>query len=623
MKEFKAESKRLLDLMINSIYTNKEIFLRELISNASDALDKQHFASLTDAKAGGDFAITLSVDKEARTLTISDNGCGMSAEGMEDNLSTIAKSGTFDFKKEHGGEENLIGQFGVGFYSAFMVSDTVTVISREYKSKKAYKWFSNGAEGYEIEEAVLPTHGTTIILSIKPADKEYNYDEFIDPANIEHLVKKYSDYIRYPIKMEKAVYKPKDGAADSTETEETRELVTLNSMVPIWKKPKGKVNKEEYESFYTKTFMDYLPPKKIIWTSLEGTVSYNTLLYIPSKEPFNYRSKEFKRGLRLYSEGVLIMENCEELLPEYLGFIRGLVDTGDISLNISREMLQNTRELKAIAASLEKKIIAELKKMLKSDKERKTYEEIFDEFGESLKFGIYEDYGRRKDLLKDILIFKSSGADGYTTLAEYVERNKDDKDGAIFYVCGDSVAVCEKHPKAVAVKSEGKEVLYLTGRIDEFVMKILEEYDSKKLKNVTDKDAIAETDEQKKEAEQKKEENKDLIEFIKGELKGKVKDVVLSVALGDIAVSVRAEGQVSLEMEKVFASMPDAGMIRADKVLELNPAVSVFAKMKDLLESDKETLKSLIKVLYDTALLGAGLEIANPAEYATLVQKLL
>ncbi len=619
MKEFKAESKRLLDLMINSIYTNKEIFLRELISNCSDAIDKRRFLSLTDAKAAADFCINISVDKENRLLTIEDNGCGMTDEDMEKNLSTIAKSGTLEFKKEHKNDENLIGQFGVGFYSAFMVADSVNVISRAYGSDKAFKWTSAGAEGYEIEESARADAGTTVILHIKENDDDCRYDEFLEAYKISELIKKYSDYIRYPIKTDVPTTKKKqDGDGYETVTEHK----TVNSMTPIWKKPKGKVKKEEYDDFYTATFHDYMPPLKQIFASLEGSVSYNTLLFIPSKAPIEYTSKDYKKGLKLYSDGVMIMEKCDELIPDYLGFIRGLVDSGDLSLNISREILQHNRQLKTIAVSLEKKIISEFKKMLASEKERVLYEKMFDEFGVSLKMGAYENFGEKKDTIKDILIFRSSDGHKYTTLSEYVKRMKDGQE-FIYYACGDDFEQIEKMPQCEAVLEKGYEVLLLSDRIDEFVIKVLESYDSKKFKSVADKDALPVSEEKEKEVTEKSEQYKELLGAVKDALKGKVKEVRLTSRLKNHAACIAADGYVSLEMEKVLKDMPTGGpAAKAEKVLELNPDHAVFSRLCDA-KDDKQKLSDYATVLYDTAMLSEGMEIEDAAAFAALVQKLI
>ena len=619
MKEFKAESKRLLDLMINSIYTNKEIFLRELISNCSDAIDKRHFESLTDGNAQTDFCINITLDKAGRFFTIEDNGCGMSDEDMEKNLSTIAKSGTLEFKQAQKGGESLIGQFGVGFYSAFMVADSVSVISRAYGQDKAYKWQSNGADGYEIEESVRGEAGTTVILHIKENDEDCRYDDFLDPHRVEELIKKYSDYIRYPIKMDVETMRKKEG---SNEYETVTENKTVNSMVPIWKKPKGKVKKEEYDEFYTATFHDYAPPLKQIFASLEGSVSYNTLLFIPSRAPIEYASRDYQKGLKLYTGGVMIMEKCAELLPDYLGFIKGLVDSSDLSLNISREILQHNRQLKAIAVSLEKKIISEFKKMLSSEKERETYEKMFGEFGVSLKMGAYDNFGEKKDLIKDILIFRSSEGKKYATLSEYVKRMKEGQE-FIYYACGDETEQIEKMPQCEAVLEKGYEVLLLTDKIDEFVMKMLLEYDGKKLKSVAEKDALPVSEEKKKEVTQKSEQHKDLLEAVKKTLGGKVKDVRLTSRLKSHAACIAAEGFVSLEMEKVLKSMPAGGPpAKAEKVLELNPDHAVFAKLLAA-KDDEERLSQYATVLFDTAMLSEGMEIEDPAAFAALVQKLI
>lgn len=623
MTEFKAESKRLLDLMINSIYTNKEIFLRELISNCSDALDKQHFTSLTDSKATDDFAITVQIDKDNRILSIIDNGIGMTKKEMEDNLGTIAKSGTYDFKKENGSEETLIGQFGVGFYSAFMVADTVTVISKAYKTETAYKWTSSGADGYEIEEAIKPTSGTMIILHLKNNDEDCNYDEFLDQYKIQELIKKYSDYIRYPIRMEMEQSKLKENSSeDKPEYEKVIEVTTLNSMLPIWKKPKSDVTEAEYEDFYKNNFHDYLAPLKRISAKLEGTLSYETLLFIPSKKPMDYHSKDFKKGLALYSNGVMIMEKCADLLPDYLGFVKGVVDCGDLSLNISREILQHNRQLKTIASSLEKKIIAEIKKMVKSETEREVYDKIFAEFGESIKFGAYDNFGEKKDQLQDILMFKNSNSEKYSTFEEYESRMKEGQTN-IFYACGENVSQISRLPKTENVLKMGFEVLYLTDAIDEFVMKVLGEFKDKKIKSVSDAAQEIDTEEQKKEVSEKTEQSKELLKFMKKALGVKVKAVKLTAKISDHAVSMSTEGEVSLEMEKVFASMREGDSIKANKILEINPNHPIFEKLTLLFESDKNKVTDYANLLYSTALLQEGIELKDNVEFAALIQKLL
>ncbi len=612
MQEFKTESKRILDLMIHSIYTNKEIFLRELISNASDAIDKLHFRSLTDAAAAREFAIDLEINKDARTISIHDNGIGMTRQELENNLGTIAASGTLQFKTENKLDEEMIGQFGVGFYSAFMVADHVTVYSKAYGTDVAHIWSSNGADGYEIIEAEggdKADCGTTITLHLKADDEDYAYGDLLSEYKLRGLVEKYSDYIRYPIRMEVTKYEKET---------ETKAVETLNSMVPLWARPKNKVKKKEYEEFYQQKFNDYRAPAYIIKADIEGAVNYRTLLFIPEKAPYNYYSKDYEKGLKLYSAGVLIMDKCSEILPEYLGFIKGVVDSPDLSLNISREMLQQDRQLKAIAASLEKKILAELKKYCKSD--RKGYEKMFTEFAPSIKFGAYDKFGEKKDLLKDLLLFYSSTENAPTLLSEYVGRMKEGQE-FIYYACGESVKKIDKLPQTEAVKEKGYEILYFSDSIDEFVAKTLLEYDGKKFKSVSDKDSIAETEEEKAASEKTREQYKALTEAVKASLKDKVADVRLSNKMKSHAVCLSAEGEISFEMERVFAAMKNGADVRAKRVLELNPEHALFQKLAAVKDTDK--FDKLCGVLLDEALLMEGFTPEDPAGFADAINTLL
>ena len=643
-KQFKAESKRLLDMMINSIYTHKEIFLREIISNASDAIDKLYFKSLTDTSVGlnkDDFAINIIIDKDARTLTVSDNGIGMTADELENNLGTIASSGSLAFKKDNelGDDVDIIGQFGVGFYSTFMVAKEVTVITRAYGSDKAYKWKSDGVEGYTVEECEKDTVGTDVILYLKDDTDDEKYSKYLDQYQIQSLIKKYSDYIRFPIKMDLEHPEYND------EGEETGTKVTntvMNSMTPIWKKNKNELTDDDYNSFYTDKFMDYYPPIMHIHSKTEGTATYDALLYIPSRAPFDYYSKDYEKGLQLYSSGVMIMEKCADLLPDYFSFVKGLVDSEDLSLNISREMLQHDRQLKIIAKNIEKSIKNELTKLLKNDREK--YEKFYDVFGLQFKFGIYQTYGQAADSVKDLLMFASSfkpaepeaveGGEktdktekkpaGKVTLAEYVERMKEDQK-FIYYACGESAAKIEMLPVFEKVTEKGYEVLYFTQDIDEFAMKALMKYGDKPFKNITDADLGLETEEEKEENKKTAEESKDMFEFMKEALGGKVKEVRLSTRLKSHPVCLSSEGQVSIEMEKVLNSMPqnDNNRVTAQKSLELNPSHPVFAKLKELFENDHEKLIEYTQLLYSQALLIEGLTIENPVEFADLICKLM
>ena len=618
-KEFKAESKRLLDMMINSIYTHKEIFLRELISNASDAIDKLYFKSLTDTAVGlgkDDFAVEISVDKGERTFTISDNGIGMTEQELEDNLGTIANSGSFKFKNDNnlGDDVDIIGQFGVGFYSTFMVAKEVTVITKAYGSDKAYKWQSDGVEGYSIEECEKDSVGTTIILKMKDNTDDENYDRFLDQYQIQSLVKKYSDYIRFPIRMDVEHTRYDD------EGKEVKEVThdTLNSMTPIWKKNKSELTEEDYNRFYTEKFMDYTPPITHIHSKNEGTATYDALLYIPARAPFDYYSKDYEKGLQLYSSGVMIMEKCADLLPDYFSFVKGLVDSEDLSLNISRELLQHDRQLKIIARNLEKSIKNELAKMLKNDREK--YLKFYETFGLQFKFGIYQSYGQAKDTLEDLLMFTSSFENKPVTLAEYVERMKEDQK-EIYYCCGESVERIEMLPQLERVKDKGYEVLYLTQDVDEFAVKVMMNYKDHPFKSISDGDLDLESEEEKEESKKTSEENKDMFTFMCEALEGKVKEVRLSSRLRSHPVCLSAEGPITIEMEKVLTAMPqnEKQDVKATKVLELNASHPIFEKLKTLYADDKDKLKDYTKLLYDQALLIEGLSIENPVEFANLI----
>ena len=630
-KQFKAESKRLLDMMIHSIYTHKEIFLRELISNASDAIDKLYFKSLTDDKVGlskDDFAIWITADKESRTLKIADNGIGMTAEELENNLGTIANSGSFKFKNENKLEEDnqIIGQFGVGFYSAFMVAKKVTVISKAYGSDKAYQWESEGVDGYTITETDKQSAGTEIILELLEDTEDENYSDFLDQYRIKSLVSKYSDYIRFPIKMECTHSRPKEQSEEDKEAkkpleyEDYIEVETLNSMVPLWKKNKTELKDEDYTHFYTEKFYDYNPPLKYSHISNEMP-AYNALLYIPSKAPFDYYSKEYEKGLQLYSNGVLIMDKCADLLPDYFSFVKGLVDSEDLSLNISREMLQHDRQLKVIAKSIEKTISNELKKMLKNDREK--YEEFWKAFGLQLKYGIYSDYGMNKEKLQDLLLFTSSNEQKLVTLDEYVTGMREDQK-YIYYATGESAARIEQLPQTELVKDNGYEILYLTDNIDEFAVKSLRQYKEKEFKSVSADDLGLENAEKKEEIKAKEEENSGLLEDLAKALDGKVTKVILSQRLKSHPVCLTSEGEISLEMEKVLNSMPMDQKVQAQRVLEINPEHEIFTKLQNISkDGDSDKLGKYAKLLYDQALLIEGMSIEDPVEFSNLICELM
>lgn len=624
-KEFKAESKRLLDMMINSIYTHKEIFLREIISNASDAIDKLYFKSLTDTSVGmkkSDFAINIAIDKENRTLTVSDNGIGMTEEDLENNLGTIANSGSFAFKKDNdlGDDVDIIGQFGVGFYSTFMVAKEVTVVTKAFGSDQAYKWTSDGVEGYTIEECDKPDGvGTTITLKLKDDTDDEKYSTYLDQYQIQSLVKKYSDYIRFPIKMEvEHTHYNEEGK----EPEVHKAIETLNSMTPIWKKNKSELKDEDYNNFYMEKFGDYEPPIAHIHSKNEGVATYDALLYIPARAPFDYYSKDYEKGLQLYSSGVMIMEKCADLLPDWFSFVKGVVDSEDLSLNISRELLQQDRQLKIIAKNLEKSIKNELAKLLKNDREK--YEKFYSVFGLQFKFGIYQSYGAANETLKDLLMFPSSFDGKNVTLKEYVSRMKEDQK-EIYYACGETKERIEMLPQLEKIKDKGYEVLYFTQDVDEFAIKVMINYDGKPFKSISDADLDLDTEEEKEEAKKLDEENKDMFTFMQEAIADKVKTVRLSKKLKTHPVCLSSDGSITIEMEKVLNAMPqnDGNKVKAEKALEINPNHPIFEKLKDLYANDKDKLKDYAKLLYDQALLIEGMSIDNPVEFANLVCELM
>ena len=622
-KQFKAESKKLLDMMINSIYTHKEIFLRELISNASDALDKLYFKSLTDDTVGmkkDDFYIRISLDKDARTITISDNGIGMTADELENNLGVIAKSGSQKFKTENADNNDveIIGQFGVGFYSSFMVSKNVKVISRAFGSDEANCWESSGVEGYTVSPCEKETVGTDIILTIADNTDEVNYDEYLDQYKISSLVKKYSNYIRYPIKMLYETSKPVESKEGEYETvEEDR---TLNSMLPLWKKNKSEITEEEYNQFYQDVFYDYEAPLRVIHSKTEGQATYNALLYIPSHAPFDYYSKNYEKGLQLYSKGVLISDKCKELLPDYYNFVRGLVDSEDLSLNISREMLQHDHQLKLIARTIEKKIKSELLKMLNTDREK--YETFFDAFGTSLKFGVYSDYGMHKDELADLLLFKSSNEKKYVTLKEYVERMKADQK-SIYYAAGETIDRIEMLPQTEAVKDKGFEILYLTDYVDEFAVRTMMQFEEKTFVNICADDADFDTEEEKEALKTDNEANKEMFDLMKAALGDAVQAVRFTHKLKNHPVCLSSEGMVSAEMEKVLNSMPGNNGVKAELALEINADHPIAEKLKKFYAEDQETLKKYAKLLYGQARLIGGMSVENPGEFSNLICELM
>lgn len=624
LQKFKAESKRLLDLMINSIYTHKEIFLRELISNASDAIDKLYYRSLTDGATGmntSDFRIEIHPDKTNRTLTISDNGCGMTREELVQNLGTIADSGTFRFKEEHAmdqKETEIIGQFGVGFYSAFMVAKRVTVVSRAYGAEDAYQWKSEGAEGFSVSAAKRDTHGTDIILEIKDDTEDEHYSEYLEQYRLTQLIKKYSSYIRYPIQMELEKSRKKE---DSDEYETYNEVETINSMVPLWKRQKSELTESDYNNFYTDRFSDYEAPLRTIHTSAEGAVSYNALLFIPSHAPYDYYSKAYEKGLQLYANGVLIMDKCADLLPDYFSFVRGLVDSPDLSLNISREMLQHDRQLKVIASNIEKKIKSELLAMLKNDREK--YETFFRAFGLQLKYGTYMDYGMHSELLRDLLLFHSMKQDKLITLQEYVDAMPEGQT-AIYYAAGETIQRIKAMPQLDRLEEKGYDVLFLTDDVDEFALTILHTFAEKEFKSVTSGELSLETEEEKKASEEQAEASKPLLDTLREALSGKVKDVRLSSRLKNHAVCLSSDGPLSIGMEKVLNAMPVENKVKADRVLELNADHPLFAKLEALQASgDTDTLKTYADVLFTQAQLIEGILPEDPAEYSEKVLQLL
>lgn len=624
MKQFKTESKRILDLMINSIYTNKDIFLRELISNASDAIDKLKFISLTDTSVGSDFKIVISRDEKARTLTIEDNGIGMTEEELNKNLGTIAESGTLAFKKENADktEEELIGQFGVGFYSAFMVADKIEVYTKAYKSEKAYKWESEGAEGYEITETEKDGVGTKIVLYLKADTEDFKYSDYLKEYKISSLVKTYSDYIRYPVQTEVTHSKRKEGSPeDKPEYEEVTEIETLNSMVPIWKKPKAEVKEEDLDEFYKTEFHDFEKPLHSVYSKIEGAVNFDSLLFFPSRAPFDYYSKDYKKGLKLYSNGVMIMEKCEELLPDYFGFVKGVVDSSDLSLNISREILQQSRQVKVIANGIEKKISSELKKMMEEDREN--YEKLFGEFGLAIKFGVYSGFGMNKDKLKDFLMFYSSRKEKLVTLKEYVEGMTEGQTD-IYYASGESHEKIAKLPQIEKAKEKGYEILFFKDGVDEFVAKILGEYEGKKFKSVSEADFSLDSAEEKEALKEKNEKYKGLLEEIKNDLGDRVKEVRLTSNLKTYPVCLISAGDVTIEMEKVFNSMPNAdGKVKADKILEIGAEHKLLSKLEALYENDKEALKKYALVLYGQARMLEGLSLEDVGEFVSAMNDII
>ena len=634
-KQFKAESQRLLDLMINSIYTHKEIFLRELISNASDAADKLAYKALTDDSVSVDrsaLKITLVPNKEMRTLTLSDCGVGMTKEELEHNLGTIAHSGSFQFKKDlaegdkNAEEVDVIGQFGVGFYSAFMVADNVTVISKAYGSDEAWMWQSNGTEGYTMTPCEKETCGTDIIMHLKQNADEENYDQYLETYKLQELVKKYSDYIRYPIVMEVEDYKMKERPADAGEDykpewETVKEWKTLNSMVPLWQRPKSKITQEEYNAFYKEKFGDWTDPLLTIHTSAEGAVTYKAMLYIPEKTPYDFYTREYQKGLQLYSSGVLIMDKCADLLPDYLRFVKGVVDSADFSLNISREVLQHDRQLKVIANALEKKIKNELLKLRKEDKEK--YEKFWNAFGTQLKYGVLADYGMNKEKIQDLLLFWSSKEGGYTTLEAYKDRMTEEQP-YYYYACGESVEKIAKLPQVERILDKGYEILYCTEDVDDFLMKALGEVGGKSFKSVNDEDALPQSEEEKKQAEEKAEESKAVTEAVKNALGGSVKAVRVSSILKSAACCMTADGPISLEMERYMNKVDGGEKMKAERVLELNADSPVFAVLKAAVENgDTAKVEKYAKLLYGQAAMLAGLPMDDPAEYAALVCSLM
>ena len=623
-KQFKAESKRLLSLMINSIYTNKEIFLRELISNASDALDKKHYVSLTDHEHTSDdqpLKITIERHKDTRQLVIEDTGIGMTAEELENNLGTIAKSGSAEFKAAMDkADENtdIIGQFGVGFYSAFMVADKITVETKNIHDEKGHTWVSSGEDGYTITENEKTTSGSRITLDLKADTDDENYSNYLEEYVIRRLIKKYSDYVRYPIEME--VEKSIPDPTDKDKTITTNEIETLNSMTPLWKKAKSSIKPEEYNEFYKAKFSDWEDPAKVIHYNVEGTVSYTALLYIPSKTPYNFYYSDFEPGLELYSKGVFIMDKAKDLIPDYYRFVTGLVDSDDLNLNISREILQQDRQVRAIAKSIETKVHSALEDMLKN--EREDYEKFFDNFGLNLKYGIYKDYGMNKEKLQDLILFKSSKEDKYVTLKEYTDRMKDEQK-AIYYACGTSIEEINRNPVMAKLREKDYEVLYFLDERDEFVAGIMQNYAEKPFQNISKGDLDLDSEEEKKAKEEKTEANKDMLSAMKEDLGDKVKEVRISSRLNEDPVIIVSDEGISLEMEKYLSQDPNNRGIKASKILEINPEHPVFKVLQDAYTNDKDALKEYTEVLYDQALLVQGLPIEDPALYARKVADLM
>ncbi|WP_138417655.1 molecular chaperone HtpG [Aquibacillus sediminis] len=622
-KQFEAESKKLLELMVNSIYSQREVFLRELISNASDAIDKIYYKALTDDRLTFDkdnYYIKIDANKDNRTLTITDTGIGMTKEELESNLGTIAKSGSQAFKHENEIKDgyDIIGQFGVGFYAAFMVADEVTVVTRSVDGDQAYKWQSTGADGYTIEPTEKDIVGTEITLTIKENTEEESYDEYLDENRLQSIVKKYSDFIRYPIKMNVTVQKPKDD--DEKELEDVVEEQTINSMVPIWKKNKTELTAEDYENFYTEKRYGFDKPLTHLHINVDGAVRYNAILYIPENMPFDYYSKEYEKGLELYSNGVLIMDKCADLLPDYFSFVKGLVDSEDLSLNISREMLQHNRQLKLIEKNIVKKVKAELKKLLKNDREK--YETFYNAFGRQLKYGVYSDFGQNKDVLQDLLMFYSSSEKKLVTLEEYVSRMPENQK-YIYYATGESNERIEKLPQTEMVLDKGYEILYFTDEVDEFAIRMLMNYDEKEFKSVSSGDLGIEEDDKDKEAKAEEKDNKELFDHMKSVLSGKVKDVRASQRLKSHPVCLSTDGEVSIEMEKILNQMPDNQNIKADKVLEINVDHEVFQSLKANFDHDKQKVELYTQLLYNQALLIEGLPITDPVEFTNDICKVM
>ena len=631
-KEFQAESKRLLDLMINSIYTNQEIFLREIISNASDAIDKLAYQALTDQNVGldrSDFAITLKADEKYRLLTVSDNGIGMSRDEMEENLGTIAKSGSLAFKKqlEENADVDIIGQFGVGFYSAFMVAENVTVVSRKYGSDEAWMWQSAGADGYTMMPCERETAGTDVVLKLKADTDDENYSKYLKSYELRNLVKKYSDYIRYPIKMDVETQKlkeqpePKEGEeAPKPEYETVVETETFNSMVPLWQRSKKDITDEEYNQFYKDKFFDFEDPLATIHFSVEGAVTYKAMLFIPSRTPYDYYTKEYKKGLQLYSSGVLIMENCADLLPEHFRFVKGIVDSQDLSLNISREMLQHDRQLKVIAANLEKKIKAELVKMLTNDREK--YEKFFSAFGRQLKYGVCQDYGMHKDLLQELLLFWSSKENKLVTLKEYADAMPEEQK-YLYFAAGESRSRLAQLPQAELIREKGYDILFFTEDVDEFVAQTLMKFQEKEFRNLATEDPGLQTDEEKKQAEQTQEDAKEVLDFVKETLGDRVKEVRISQNLRSHPVCLVPDAGMSFEMEKYMKRVNPEFSYESGRILELNARHPAFEALKNAMSTDKEKAEKYAKLLFSQALLIADLPLDNPTEYTDLVCSLM